>query len=179
MIFTETDIPGAWVVELERRADERGSFARTFDADEFEARGLDPRIVQASVSVNRRAGTLRGLHYQEPPEGEAKLIRCTRGAIFDVIVDLRPGSEAYCGWFGIELRAGGTASLFVPAGFAHGFQTLTDDVEVAYQMSHHHVPEAASGVRWDDPAFGIAWPDPPAAGRTITERDAAYPDFRP
>ena len=137
------------------------------------------RVSHCSASFNARAGTLRGMHFQAEPHAEAKLVRCTRGAIYDVIVDLRRDSEAYCRWFGIELRAGATASLFVPAGFAHGFQTLADDAEVAYQMSYPYVPEAASGVRWDDPAFGIAWPDPPAGGRTITERDAAYPDFRP
>jgi len=174
-----TPLPGAHVVELEPLGDERGWFARTFDAAAFAELGLDARVSQCSASFNARAGTLRGMHFQAEPHAEAKLVRCTRAAIYDVIVDLRPDSEAYCRWFGIELRAGATASLFVPAGFAHGFQTLADDAEVAYQMSYPHVPEAASGVRWDDPAFGIAWPDPPAGGRTITERDAAYPDFRP
>jgi dTDP-4-dehydrorhamnose 3,5-epimerase len=174
-----TPLPGAHVVELEPLGDERGWFARTFDAAAFAELGLDARVSQCSASFNARAGTLRGMHFQAEPHAEAKLVRCTRGAIYDVIVDLRPDSKAYCRWFGIELRAGATASLFVPAGFAHGFQTLADDSEVAYQMSYPYVPDAASGVRWDDPAFGIAWPDPPAGGRTITERDAAYPDFRP
>jgi dTDP-4-dehydrorhamnose 3,5-epimerase len=173
-----TPLPGAHVVELEPIGDERGWFARTFDAAAFEAIGLDARVSQCNTSFNARAGTLRGMHFQAAPHGESKLVRCTRGAIYDVIVDLRPGSEAYCRWFGIELREGGNASLFVPAGFAHGFQTLTDDAEVHYQMSYHYVPEAASGVRWDDPAFGIEWPEPPTGGRTIAERDAAYPDFR-
>lgn len=172
MIFTETDIPGAWVVELERRADERGSFARTFDADEFEARGLDPRIVQASVSVNRRAGTLRGLHYQEPPEGEAKLIRCTRGAIFDVIVDLRPASPSHLRWLSVELSADGDRMLYVPEAVAHGFQTLADDTEVHYQMNRAYAPSYARGVRWDDPNLGIDWPE---AERTISERDRTLP----
>jgi dTDP-4-dehydrorhamnose 3,5-epimerase len=174
-----TPLPDAHVVELEPIGDERGWFARTFDAAAFEGLGLDARVSQCNASFNARAGTLRGMHFQAEPHGEAKLVRCTRGAIYDVIVDLRPGSEAYCRWFGIELSAGGTASLFVPAGFAHGFQTLADDAEVHYQMSSHYVPDAARGVRWDDPAFGIEWPEPPAGGRTITERDAGYPDFRP
>jgi dTDP-4-dehydrorhamnose 3,5-epimerase len=172
-----TPLPGVYVVELEPIGDERGWFARTFDAAAFEALGLDARVTQCNASFNLRAGTLRGLHYQAQPHGEAKLVRCVRGAIYDVIVDLRPDSDAYCGWFGIELREGGTSSLFAPAGCAHGFQTLADDAEVHYQMAHHYVPEAAGGVRWDDPAFGIAWPDPPPGGRIISERDATYPNF--
>jgi dTDP-4-dehydrorhamnose 3,5-epimerase len=174
-----TPLPGAYVVELEPIGDERGWFARTFDAAAFEALGLDARVSQCNASFNARAGTLRGMHYQAEPHGEAKLVRCTRGAIFDAVVDLRPDSPAFRRWFGLELRAGGTRSLFVPAGLAHGFQTLTDDVEVHYQMSYHYVPDAARGVRWDDPAFGIDWPEPPADGRVISDRDASYPDFRP
>jgi dTDP-4-dehydrorhamnose 3,5-epimerase len=174
----ETPLPGAYVVELEPIEDERGWFARTFDAAAFEELGLDAAVVQCNASFNRRAGTLRGMHYQAEPHGEAKLVRCTRGAIFDVIVDLRPWSATTCRWFGIELRAGDAASLFVPAGFAHGFQTLGDDTEVHYQMSHRYVPEAARGVRWDDPAFGIEWPEPPASGRVISDRDRSYADFR-
>jgi dTDP-4-dehydrorhamnose 3,5-epimerase len=174
-----TSVQGAHVVELEPLGDERGWFARTFDAAAFRELGLDERVSQCNASFNARAGTLRGLHLQAEPHGEAKLVRCTRGAIYDVIVDLRPESPSFCRWFGIELRAAGTASLFAPAGCAHGFQTLTDDAEVHYQMSYHYVPEAARGVRWDDPAFGIEWPEPPAGGRVISERDAAYSDFRP
>jgi dTDP-4-dehydrorhamnose 3,5-epimerase len=173
-----TPLPGAYVVELEPIGDERGWFARTFDAAAFEALGIDARVSQCNASFNARAGTLRGMHYQAAPHGEAKLVRCTSGAIYDVIVDLRADSAAYRRWFGIELRAGGTASLFASAGFAHGFQTLADGAEVHYQMSNHYVPEAARGVRWNDPAFGIDWPEPPPGGRTISERDAAYPDFR-
>ena len=179
MKLVPTPLPGAHVVELEPLGDERGWFARTFDAAAFAELGLDARVSQCNTSFNARAGTLRGLHFQAEPHGEAKLVRCTRGAIYDVIVDLRRDSPAFCRWFGIELRAGATASLFVPAGFAHGFQTLTDDVEVSYQMSYHHVPEAARGVRWDDPAFGIEWPPAPAGGRVLSERDAGYADFRP
>jgi dTDP-4-dehydrorhamnose 3,5-epimerase len=173
----ETPLPGAYVVELEPIEDERGWFARTFDAAAFEQRGLDAAVVQCNSSFNRRAGTLRGMHFQASPYAEAKLVRCTRGAIFDVIVDLRPGSPTTCRWFGIELRPDDAASLFVPAGFAHGFQTLVDDSEVHYQMSHHYVPEAARGVRWDDPAFGIEWPEPPPSGRVISERDSRYADY--
>jgi dTDP-4-dehydrorhamnose 3,5-epimerase len=175
----ETPLPGAYVVELETIEDERGWFARTFDAAAFEELGLDPAVVQCNASFNHRAGTLRGMHYQADPHGEAKLVRCTRGAVYDVIVDLRPSSATRCRWFGAELRAGGSVSLFVPAGFAHGFQTLEDNTEVHYQMSHHYVPDAARGVRWDDPAFGIDWPEPPVSGRVISERDSAYADFSP
>ena len=179
MNITTTPLSGVAVIDLERKEDDRGFFARTFCREEFAAAGLEPLVEQCNLSFNHRAGTLRGMHYQAEPHGEAKLVRCTRGAIYDVIVDLRPESEAFRRWFGIELRAGGTQSLFVPAGFAHGFQTLTDDVEVSYQMSYHYVPEAARGVRWDDPAFAIEWPEPPPGGRVISERDATYPDFDP
>jgi dTDP-4-dehydrorhamnose 3,5-epimerase len=176
--LVETPLPGAYVVELELRRDERGWFARTFDAAAFAELGLDPAVVQCNASFNERAGTLRGMHFQAEPHGEPKLVRCTRGAVYDVLVDLRPDSPAFRRWFGLELRAGGTASLFAPVGVAHGFQTLEDGSEVHYQMGYRYVPEAASGVRWDDPAFGIEWPDPPAGGRVISERDASYPDFR-
>ena len=179
MKLVETPLAGAYVVELEPVRDERGWFARTFDAAAFAELGLDASVVQCNASFNASAGTLRGMHYQAEPHGEPKLVRCTRGAVFDVLVDLRPGSPTFRRWFGIELRAGGTASLFAPAGLAHGFQTLEDASEVHYQMGYRYVPEAAAGVRWDDPAFGIEWPEPPAAGRVISERDAGYPDFAP
>ena len=179
MKLVPTLLADAFVVELELVGDERGWFARTFDAAVFERLGLDARVSQANASFNARAGTLRGMHYQAEPHGEAKLVRCTRGAIYDVIVDLRPESATFTRWFGVELRVGGAASLFVPAGFAHGFQTLADDTEVHYQMSYHYGPEAARGVRWDDPVFGIEWPEPPAGGRVISARDAEYPAFRP
>jgi dTDP-4-dehydrorhamnose 3,5-epimerase len=175
--FTETPLSGAWVIELDVISDERGHFARTYDAAEFAQRGLDPRVVQCNTSFNKRTGTLRGMHYQAEPDGEAKLVRCTRGAIFDVIVDLRPESGTYCDWYGVELTAGNARMLFIPTGLAHGFQTLADDSEVAYQMSHVYVAEQARGVRWDDPAFGIEWPEAPAGGRTISEKDREYPDF--
>jgi dTDP-4-dehydrorhamnose 3,5-epimerase len=175
--LVETPLPGAYVVELEPRRDERGWFARTFDAVVFAELGLEAAVVQCNVSFNERAGTLRGLHFQEEPHGEPKLVRCTRGAVFDVVVDLRPESPAFRRWFGIELRQGATSSLFIPAGLAHGFQTLADATELHYQMGHNYVSEAARGVRWDDPAFGIEWPEPPPGGRVMSDRDAAYPDF--
>jgi dTDP-4-dehydrorhamnose 3,5-epimerase len=174
-----TPLPGAYVVELEPLRDERGHFARTYDAAAFAEAGLDARVAQCNTSFNVAAGTLRGLHYQAEPHGEGKLVRCTRGSVWDVAVDLRPESETFCRWFGVELRADGVASYFIPAGFAHGFQTLEPDSEVYYQMTYHYVPEAARGVRWDDPAFAIEWPVPPEGGRMLSERDATYPDFVP
>jgi dTDP-4-dehydrorhamnose 3,5-epimerase len=177
--FNETPLPGAFVVELERLTDDRGHFARTYDAALFAAHGMDPQVVQCNTSFNARAGTLRGMHFQAQPHAEAKLVRVTRGAIYDVIIDLRPSSPTYLRWFGIELSADNDRSLFVPAEFAHGFQTLVDAAEVHYQMSYEYVGDAACGVRWDDPAFGIDWPAAPAGGRVLSERDASYPDFRP
>jgi dTDP-4-dehydrorhamnose 3,5-epimerase len=175
--LAETPLAGAWVVELDRHEDERGFFARTFDRDEWAAHGMDPAVVQCSTSFNARAGTLRGMHFQAEPHGEPKLVRCTRGAIHDVIVDLRPGSPTHRRWFGIDLTAHDGTALYVPVGMAHGFQTLVDESEVLYMMGHEHVPESARGVRWDDPAFAIDWPEPPSGGRTISERDAAYPAY--
>jgi dTDP-4-dehydrorhamnose 3,5-epimerase len=166
-----------WVVEPERHADVRGFFARTFDAEEFARRGLRSTFPQCSVSYNVRAGTLRGMHFQAAPHAEAKLVRCTAGGIYDVAVDLRPDSPTRGRWAGVELTAENRRALYVPEGFAHGFQTLVDAAEVLYQISAPFVPEAARGVRWDDPAFGIEWPE--AAERVINERDRTYPDFRP
>jgi dTDP-4-dehydrorhamnose 3,5-epimerase len=176
VIFQSTTLPDAMVVELERREDERGFFARSFCQREFEAQGLEPCVAQCNVSFNRRRGTLRGMHWQAAPDGEAKLVRVTRGAIWDVIVDLRPDSPACCRWFGAELNAENRRALYIPQGFAHGFQTLVDDVEVFYQMSTVYVPEAQRGARWDDPAFGINWPIRPPF---LSDRDASYPDYRP
>jgi dTDP-4-dehydrorhamnose 3,5-epimerase len=178
MRFSETRLPGAWIIELEEVADERGWFARTFDVDEFRARGLDPVVVQCNASLNARRGTLRGMHYQAEPHSESKLVRCVRGAIFDVAVDLRRDSRSYRGWQGVELSADNRLAFYIPPGMAHGFQTLTEDCEVHYQMGHRYVPEATRGVRWDDPAFAIEWP-PVDGARTISERDLAYPDFQP
>lgn len=178
MRFEQTPLGGAWVIELEELGDERGWFARTFDVEEFQARGLNPAIVQCNTSFNPQCGTLRGLHYQAEPHGESKLVRCVRGAIFDVAVDLRADSPTRCRWHGVELSAENRLSYYIPAALAHGFQTLTEDCEVLYQMGHRYVPEAAQGVRFDDPAFGIEWPRPPAQ-RIVSDRDRSYPDFRP
>jgi len=184
MIFSETKLKGAYVIDVEPFGDERGLFGRSFCKHEFSRHGLKTDVAQCNVSFNRRKATLRGMHFQLPPREEAKLIRCTRGGIYDVIVDLRPGSPTYCQWLGIELGSGtlGRGSrctaayrmLYIPEGFAHGFQTLEDDSEVFYQMFECYAPESASGVRWDDPTFGIAWPlsDP-----IMSERDRTYPPY--
>lgn len=156
--------------------DERGFFARTFCSEEFAAQGLNPRVAQCNLSHNRKRGTLRGMHYQAPPRAEAKLVSCTRGAVYDVIIDLRAGSQTYCRWFSAVLRAGENRMLYVPEGFAHGFQTLEDDTMVFYQMSEFYAPECARGVRWDDPAFGIRWP---VAEKIISDKDRRLPDFHP
>jgi dTDP-4-dehydrorhamnose 3,5-epimerase len=172
MIFTEAPLSGAYLVDLERLADERGFFARSYCVDEFAAKRPGPELRQCSVSYNARRGTLRGLHYQDPPHEEHKLVRCTAGAIFDVIVDIRPGSPTYRRWFGAELTMDNHRSLFIPPGFAHGFVSLTDHTEVYYMISVPHAPQFSRGLRWNDPAFAIEWPLTPAV---ISERDAAYP----
>jgi dTDP-4-dehydrorhamnose 3,5-epimerase len=178
MLLSETPLSGAFVVEIEPLRDERGLFARTFDRELFAEHGLASDVVQSSVSYNARSGTVRGLHYQADPHGEEKLVRCVRGAILDVIVDLRTDSPTYCDWFGIELDQETRRALYIPKGMAHGFQTLTADAEILYQMSTPYVPGAGRGVRWDDPAFGVRWPEPESE-RTISDRDRDYPDFRP
>lgn len=178
MRFVQTPLNGAWVIDLDLLGDERGWFARTFDAEEFAARGLKADVVQCNASFNARRGTLRGMHYQAEPHGESKLVRCVRGAVFDVAVDLRAGSPTLCGWHGVELSAENRLAFYIPPGLAHGFQTLSDDAEVLYQMGHPYVPEAARGVRWDDPAFAIEWPDVDGP-RIVSERDSAYPDYTP
>lgn len=174
MRYRETVIEGVWVVEPECHEDERGIFARTWDADEFAMRGLSGHLAQCSLSYNVRRGTLRGLHYQEAPFEEAKLVRCTAGVIYDVAVDLRPESETFRGWYGVELSRANRLALYVPEGCAHGFLTLADASEVSYQISERHNPGAGRGVRWDDPAFSIDWPDEVVV---INERDRGYPDF--
>jgi dTDP-4-dehydrorhamnose 3,5-epimerase len=180
MIVHPTELPGVAVIELELLRDERGFFARTFDAELFAAHGLDAYVVQCNTSFNAHAGTLRGLHYQAPPYEEGKLVRCTRGRVWDVAVDLRPESPTHRRWLGLELDAEGARSLYIPAGCAHGFQTLVDDSEVHYQMTSHFMPEAARGARWDDPAFAISWPDPPEGrARSLSERDRGFPDYAP
>jgi len=176
MRFLDTPLADARVIEIEPHADARGFFARIFCRDTLSAAGLPGEFMQASVSYNIRRGTLRGMHYQAPPHEEPKLVRCTRGAIFDVIIDLRPGSATHRRWFGIELSAENRRTLYVPPGFAHGFQTLADDTEIHYQMAAPYMPALARGVRWNDPAFGIAWP---IAEPVLSERDATYPDYAP
>ena len=177
MIFTETPLAGAFVIDLELVRDERGFFARTWCQREFEVRGLYARPVQCSVSFNARAGTVRGLHYQAAPFEEAKIVRCIRGSIFDAIVDLRPGSPTHARHVHLVLSASNRKVLYVPRGFAHGFQTLEDETEVEYQISEFHQLAYARGVRWNDPAFEIPWPDVPQ--RIMTERDRTYPDYTP
>lgn len=175
MIFRETSLPGAFVIEVQRLEDDRGFFGRIFCRREFLAHGLNPGVVQCSISFNRKAGTLRGMHYQEAPHAEDKLIRCSRGALYDVIIDLREGSPTFRKWEAVELTEDNRRMLYVPKGFAHGFQTLADHTEVIYQMSEFYHPESARGVRWNDPAFGIRWP---AADREIlSDRDRDWPDY--
>jgi dTDP-4-dehydrorhamnose 3,5-epimerase len=174
LIFTPTHLEGAYVIDVERHADERGFLARTFCEDDFAERGAPMRIVQSSTIHSPRRATLRGLHFQEAPHSEIKLVRCTRGSIFLVMVDLRDDSSTRDQWHGVELSSRDGRMAYVPEGFAQGYQTLEDDTEVHYQMSNRYVPEAARGVRWDDPAFGIEWPA--ADDRIISERDRAWPD---
>jgi dTDP-4-dehydrorhamnose 3,5-epimerase len=173
MIFRETRLKGAFTIEPERLEDERGFFARTFCREEFRAHGLNPTVVQCNISVNKKKGTLRGMHYQTPPYPEAKLVLCTRGAVYDVIIDLRPESPTFKQWIAVELTAENHRMLYVPESFAHGFQTLEDNTEVRYQMSEFYHPECARGVRWDDPSFGIEWPQ--VKKRTMSEKDLNYP----
>jgi dTDP-4-dehydrorhamnose 3,5-epimerase len=172
MIFTETKLRGAFVIEPQLIEDARGFFARTWAPEDFEARGLNPRIAQCSISYNARRGTLRGMHYQAAPYAEVKVVRCTRGTIYDVAVDIREGSPTYLRWAAVELSERNRAMLYIPEGFAHGYQTLEDDTEVFYQVSEGYRPQAARGLRWDDPALGIAWPLPLAA---ISDRDREAP----
>jgi dTDP-4-dehydrorhamnose 3,5-epimerase len=174
MRFHQTELPGAYLVDLELRVDERGFFARTWCQRELAEHGLNTNVVQANMSYNARRGTLRGLHYQVAPYAETKLVRCTRGAIYDVIVDLRPDSATYKRWIGVELTADNRRALYVPEGFAHGFVTLEDNTDVMYQVTAFFTPGAESGLRYDDPAFGIAWPIPVAV---ISEKDRSWPSF--
>lgn len=176
MKFVPTPIAGAFVIEPEPITDERGFFARVFSTESFAEHGLSPVLCQCSVSFNIHAATLRGMHFQAQPHAEAKLVRCTRGAIYDVVVDLRPSSPQFKKWFAAELSADNRRQLYIPEGCAHGFQTLCDNTEVSYQISAPYVPEAARGVRWDDPAFAINWPA--ASRRVMSARDREYPDFR-
>lgn len=174
MIFRELTLPGVVEVKMEPNRDERGFFARSWCEKEFVQHGLNPRIVQCNVSFNTRKGTLRGMHYQATPFGEAKLVRCTAGAIYDVVVDLRPQSATFKRWCAVELSAENRDMLYIPEGVAHGFLTLADNTEISYQMSEYYHPDLSRGVRWNDPAFGIDWRFPVAV---ISERDRTYPDF--
>ena len=175
MRATELRLKGAFTIEPEKFADVRGFFARSWSQQEFQQLGLDQNLVECNVSFNKTKGTLRGMHYQAEPHAQVKVVRCTRGAIFDVIIDLRPDSATFTQWAGVELTAQNHLMLYIPTGFAHGFQTLRDDTEVLYQMASYYVPESGRGVRWNDPAFGIQWPDDE---RIIIARDNEYPDFR-
>lgn len=175
MIFTETILKDAFVIDLEKLEDERGFFARCWDNKKFKELGLDPNLVQCSISFNKNKGTLRGMHYQDAPFEENKLVRCTRGKIFDVIIDLRPKSMTFKKWFGIELTDDNYKMLYIPKGVAHGFQTLEDDTEVFYQMSEFYMPEYARGIRWDDPVFHIDWP---LKISVISQKDLSYQLFK-
>jgi len=174
MLFRPLDLAGAVLVEPVRLADERGFFARVFCEEEFAAAGLPTRFPQCNVSFNASKGTVRGMHFQCAPYEDPKLVRCSRGAIFDVIVDLRPGSPTHLRSVGVELTEENGLALYVPPGFAHGFQTLADGTEVFYQMGEVYVPDLARGIRWDDPAIDVRWPLPVAV---ISERDRTYPDY--
>jgi dTDP-4-dehydrorhamnose 3,5-epimerase len=175
MIFAEAGLPGVYEVQIDPKPDERGFFARTWCHDEFASKGLDSRLVQCSLSYNARKGTLRGLHFQVPPHAETKLVRCTKGSIYDVVLDLRQESKAFRRWIGVRLSADKRNSLYIPKGCAHGFLTLEDDTEVFYQMSDFYDADSSRGVRWNDPAFGIVWP---AKVEIISSRDANYSDFK-
>ena len=177
MNFLETRLSGAFVIEITPIADERGFFARSWCEREFAEHGLNPRLVQCNLSFNAKKGTLRGMHYQVAPYGEAKVVRCIRGAIYDVILDLRPDSPTYCQWVGVELSADNRRMLAIPEGFAHGFQTLEANTEILYQMSEFYHPESARGVRWNDPLFDIHWPE--TTERILAPKDTQYPDWRP
>lgn len=172
MLLRETPLAGAFVIDVELKPDQRGFFARSFCRAEFEARGLKGAVAQCNISYNHRRGTVRGLHYQVAPAAEVKLVRCTRGAIYDVIVDLRPGSPTYMRYFGVELSAHNRRALYVPEMFAHGYQALTDGAEATYQVSEAYAPGCERGLRYDDPAVGIVWPVPVTV---ISEKDAAWP----
>jgi dTDP-4-dehydrorhamnose 3,5-epimerase len=172
VIFTELALRGAFIVEMEPGIDERGCFARSFCREEFSRHGLKTGVAQCNISVNRRKGTLRGIHYQAPPKAEAKLVRCTRGAVHDVIVDLRDDSPTFLRWETVKLAGDAYRMVYIPEGFGHGFQTLVDDAEVFYQMFETYSPEHARGVRWDDPVLGIEWPFP---NPIVSERDRAFP----
>ena len=175
MEFTETRLQGAFLIDVNAHSDERGLFARAYCANEFEEAGLEHRLVQANLSINYKAGTLRGMHYQVAPHDEAKLVRCIRGALFDQIVDMRPDSATYLQSVGVELRAENRRAIYIPRGFAHGYQTLTDDTEAFYQVTNFYTPGAEQGLCYDDPALGLAWPVPVSE---ISAKDTSWPALR-
>ncbi len=177
MIFKESGLEGAFIVEIEPIRDNRGFFARAWCQEEFESRGLISCFVQNNITFSPKTGTLRGLHYQIPPHGEAKLVRCTQGAIYDVIIDLQPESRTYLQWLGVELTADNRKMIYMPGGFAHGYQILVDRTEVFYQVGQFYAPEYERGIRWDDPAFAIDWPIAPPL--ILSEKDTRWPDFSP
>ncbi|MCX5815853.1 MAG: dTDP-4-dehydrorhamnose 3,5-epimerase [Proteobacteria bacterium] len=175
MRFTESRLKGAFIIELDRIEDERGFFARSFCQKEFVRYGLETNVSQCNISFNKMKGTIRGMHFQRKPKGEPKLVRCTAGRIYDIIIDLRRDSRTYCEWEAVELTADNRKALYIPKGFAHGFQTLEDNTEVFYQMYEFYYPEYSSGARWNDPKFSIKWPLPPVE---ISEKDSGYPDYK-
>lgn len=175
MIFTETKLKGAYVIEPEKKGDERGFFARSFDSEIFKKYGLNPNVRQCNISYSKTKGTLRGLHFQLPPYQEAKFLRCTKGKIYDVIVDLRSTSDTYKQWIGVELSADNYKMLYAPEGFAASFQTMVDDVELFYQVSQEYAPEYERGIRWNDPMFNIDWPLEPTV---ISQKDMSWPSFK-
>lgn len=177
MIFTETSIHGAWLVDLKRMEDHRGFFARAWSAAEFAEKGLPTHFPDVNISLSVRKGTIRGMHYQKAPHEEAKFVRCVRGALFDVIVDLRPDSPTFLQWAGFEISASSYQAVFVPAGCAHGVQTLEDNTEMFYMVSATYQPAAEAGMRWDDPFFAIQWPD--VGQRIVSDKDLSWPDFNP
>ena len=174
MIFTETKIKGSFIIEIEKVVDERGFFARTWDDEIFKKHGVNPVIKQCNISYNKRKGTIRGLHYQASPYEEAKLVRCTKGKAFEILLDLRPDSETYLKWVGVEISAENHKMLYVSGGIALGFQTLEDDTELFYQMSEKYMPDFSRGIRWDDPSIGISWPLKPTI---ISKRDLSFPNI--
>ncbi|MBD3291232.1 dTDP-4-dehydrorhamnose 3,5-epimerase [candidate division KSB1 bacterium] len=174
MIFRETELPGAFIIKPELMEDERGFFARTWCQREFREHGLNPNLAQCNISYNRKKGTLRGMHFQLPPHEEAKCVRCTKGTIYDVIIDLRSDSDTFMQWIAVELSEQNRKTLYIPEGFAHGFQTLTDDTEIFYQMSEFYAPGSAGGIRWNDPQFNIDWKGEVSV---ISEKDKNLPDF--
>ena len=175
MIFHQSRLSGAYIIEVEKRVDNRGFFGRSFCRQEFDEHGLNPDMVQVNIGFSQSRGTLRGLHYQSPPHAEAKLVRCTAGSLYDVILDLRPNSPTFKQWMGIELSAGSYTMLYVPEGFAHGYLTLSDNTEVLYQVSQFYSPDSERGIRWNDQTFAIGWP--PVDHLIISEKDRQWPDW--